>query len=84
MQSPVIIFPVNRGLKDVKKTMETLETDDGTLTHLLGYLSAKQWADALKTCTYTALIWVLIRQQDKAYNEGHALEDEVTELLGNK
>jgi hypothetical protein len=61
-----------------------ISLDDATLTHLLGYLSAKQWVDALKNAKgkapWTALIWYLIEQQDEAWG-GH-MKDEVKELLG--
>lgn len=61
-----------------------IDLDDATLTHLLGYLTAKQWADALKNAEgnapWTALIWYLIETQDKAYDSN--MKDEVKELLG--
>lgn len=76
--SPLLFYPVMG--KDVK--MKGIEIDDSTLTHLLGYLTARQWAIALKSCPYTALIFALIREQDKkCLGKSHKLEREVNELL---
>jgi transcription initiation factor IIE alpha subunit len=53
----------------------TCAEDNATVTHLLGYLTAKQWVSALNDKdTDTTLIWQLIYVQDEAYN-GHMLEE---------
>lgn len=61
-----------------------ISLDDATLTHLLGYLTVKQWTDALRNAEgkapWTALIWYLIELQDKAYDT--SMKAEVEELLG--
>jgi len=64
---------------------EKIYKDEPALTHMLGYLDAKKWADALKSqpSSRHALIWELIRIQDKTYNDSdYRLENEVKELLG--
>lgn len=61
---------------------ENISHEDSTLTYLLGFLTAKQWKSAIKEAPFTALIWALIDQQDKTYNDGKPrLRNEVRELL---
>ena len=45
-----------------------IDTNNPTLTHILGYIRSKQWVDAIKNYNLNNdLIWELIEKQDKAY-----------------
>lgn len=63
--------------------MEKIDIDHPTLTHMLGYLTAKQWADALRTKSVDPdTAYKLIKIQDeKYYHCNNRLHDEVEEEL---
>ncbi len=57
-----------------------ITTDDHTLTYLLGYLTAEQWADALEFNRVSEeLIYSLMEEQDKLYSGG--MKERVKELI---
>ena len=61
----------------------TKAEDNFTVKHLLGYLTPKQWADALKDDkTDKTLIWQLIEIQEQSY--GGNIKEEVEYLLKQK
>lgn len=49
--------------------MKNKKSTNATVTHLLGYLTPKQWADAMKDDTLDQeLIQELIEKQEDTYN----------------
>lgn len=59
--------------------MPEIELDHPTLTHLLGYLTARQWTDAIRQNNVTTIAWELLKIQDRAWH-GNMVED-VKELV---
>lgn len=41
--------------------MPEIELDHPTLTHLLGYLTARQWTDAIRQNNVTTIAWELLK-----------------------
>jgi hypothetical protein len=49
--------------------MNGIKPDDRTLTYLLGYLTPKQWAEAIEIKEHDkTLIYDLIQQQENTYS----------------
>ena len=59
-----------------------IETSNYTITHLLGYLTAEKWVDALQHKLNRELVEELLKVQDATYPG--SIKTEVEELLKEK
>ncbi len=60
----------------------TIDMDDGTVTHMLGYLTVEQWADAIRNHSVDeSKAMRLLAIQDEQYG-GHVKSDVEEELKG--